>query len=143
MFSGIYSHQLDDKGRLRLPAKLRAELGKSFVLMKGIDDSITIYPLTAFDAMCEKFMTYDPTDVEVQRAITELMSYSFPIEEDSQGRFVIPQIMKTFAGIDKNVVVKGVLNKIEIWSETSHENRTSARSVNENMAILHRAGQNG
>lgn len=138
-FAGNYNHQLDDKGRLRLPAKLRQGLGKSFVLMPGIDDTISIYPQEAFDELCKEYMSYDQTDVEIQRTITELISSAFPVEEDVQGRFIVPAQLRQYAKIQKNVIVKGALRKIEIWADNTHEARESNVSVNELMKILNKA----
>lgn len=147
MFTGMSYHQLDDKGRLRLPAKFRTELGKAFVLMKGINDSIAIYPQKTFEAMCEEYMQYDQTDIEVQSAITEIISWSHEVEEDAQGRFVIPLQHREFASIGKNVVLKGSINRIEIWSDQSHEQRTSNRPTNDLMQVINKAknkvAQNG
>ncbi|MFI3167471.1 MAG: division/cell wall cluster transcriptional repressor MraZ [Bacillota bacterium] len=143
MFSDTYYHQLDGKGRLRLPAKLRAELGGSFILMPGMNNTITIKPQSAYHDMCEKYSKYDENDVELQEVISEIMGSIKQVEEDSQGRFVIPQKYLAQAGIEKNVVIKGVLNRIEIWSEENHENRKTKRSMNEMLTMLKKADQNG
>ena len=136
MFFGIYFHQLDDKGRLRLPAKLRGELGGSFFCMKGFDNTILIYSEERFRKFCEENANVPLTDVDAQRSLVELISNAFPIEEDSQGRFTLPQTLKEYAGIEKNVVVKGVIDRIEIWSEKAHEARSTNKNLNELVQSL-------
>lgn len=136
MFFGIYFHQLDDKGRLRLPAKLRGELGGSFFCMKGFDNTVLIYSEERFRKFCEENANIPLTDVEAQRSLVELISNAFPIEEDSQGRFVLPQALKDYAGIEKNVVIKGVIDRIEIWSEKAHEERSTNKNLNELVQTL-------
>lgn len=136
MFFGIYFHQLDDKGRLRLPAKLRGELGGSFFCMKGFDNTILIYSEERFRKFCEENANVPLTDVEAQRSLVELISNAFPIEEDSQGRFILPQALKEYAGIEKNVVIKGVIDRIEIWSEKAHEERSTNKNLNELVQTL-------
>lgn len=136
MFFGIYFHQIDDKGRLRLPAKLRGELGGSFFCMKGFDNTILIYSEERFRRFCEENANVPLTDVEAQRSLVELISNAFPIEEDSQGRFVLPQALKDYAGIEKNVVIKGVIDRIEIWSEKAHEARSTNKNLNELVQTL-------
>lgn len=136
MFFGIYFHQLDDKGRLRLPAKLRGELGGSFFCMKGFDNTVLIYSEERFRKFCEENANIPLTDVEAQRSLVELISNAFPIEEDSQGRFVLPQALKDYAGIEKNIVIKGVIDRIEIWSEKAHEERSTNKNLNELVQTL-------
>lgn len=141
MFFGIYNHQLDDKGRLRLPAKLRNELGGSFFCLKGYDNTILVYSEEKFKKFCEENVNIPLTDVEAQRALVELVSNAFPIEEDSQGRFVLPAVLKEYAGIDKNVVIKGVIDRIEIWSEKAHNERTTNKNLNELVVSLPKLNQ--
>ncbi len=143
MFTGTYNHQIDGKGRLRLPAKLRQELGSSFYLMPGIDNTITILPQSAVDAMNEEFASYDQTDIEILRITSEIFGSMQAIVEDSQGRFVIPGDFLEEAKIEKNVVIRGARDKIQIWADKSHESRESKMSVNEMMAMLNKARKNG
>ncbi|MBR6692963.1 MAG: MraZ N-terminal domain containing protein, partial [Clostridia bacterium] len=79
MFFGIYFHQLDDKGRIRLPSKLRAELGGSFYCMKGFDNTILVYSVERFNKFCQSVVDMPLDKVESQRALTEIISYAFKI----------------------------------------------------------------
>ncbi len=141
MFSGKQEQKLDDRGRLRLPAKYRGELGKTFAITKGIDNTLTIYSQTEFDEICLRMSKYDKNDVPLQRAVSEYMSSFEQIEEDAQGRFVIPADLRAYAGIGKNVVIKGVLERIEIWSLENHQNREIKLTPNEMMDIFKKADQ--
>ena len=136
MFTGMYNHQLDNKSRLRLPAKFRSELGGSFFCLKGFDNTVLIYSKTKFEKFCEQYEDIPMSDIAAQQALGEIISTSFEIVEDSQGRFVLPNYLKSYANIEKNVVVKGVGSRIEIWSEKAHEERTTDLSFNELVVKL-------
>ncbi len=135
-FYGNYNHQLDDKGRIRLPAKLRTGLGGNFFCLKGYDNSVMVCSTEKFESICEEYKKTPSSNMVAQRALIELISTAFEINEDSQGRFVLPAFLKEYAGIDKNVVIKGVVDRIEIWSENAHLGRESNKNLNELMNDL-------
>lgn len=118
MFLGEYHHQLDEKNRLRIPAKMRGELGTSYVVMKGSSNCLFVYSSDEMqNLMNEKLKTVPLSDIKAQKSIRMLFSSAFVVEEDSQGRFILPQNLKEFAGVKKNIVSIGVGNRIELWSE--------------------------
>ncbi|MEG2001889.1 MAG: hypothetical protein RR107_02185 [Clostridia bacterium] len=131
MFFGSYNHQLDDKGRLRLPAKFRNELGGSFMCLKGYNDTVMVCSHEKFEHICNEYMKTSASNIEAQEALVELTSTALDIVEDSQGRFVLPDYLKEYASIEKNVVIKGVIDRIEIWSEKAHLERTTDKSFND------------
>ncbi len=139
MFSGNQEQKLDDRGRLRLPAKFRGELGKAFAITKGHDNMLIIYSQEEFEKICEKMSKYDQYDLELQRAVADYISGFEQIEEDAQGRFVIPPKMRAYAGIDKDVYIKGVLKRIEIMSLEKHQNEEAKLDPNQLMNIFNRA----
>ncbi|MFI3128899.1 MAG: cell division/cell wall cluster transcriptional repressor MraZ [Bacillota bacterium] len=139
MFSGNQEQKLDDRGRLRLPAKFRGELGKSFAITKGHDNMLIIYSQEEFQQICEKMSKYDQYDLELQRAVSDYISGFEQLEEDAQGRFVIPPKMRAYAGIDKNVYIKGVLKRIEIMSLEKHQSEEAKLDPNQLMNIFNRA----
>ncbi len=112
--TGTYEHALDAKGRLFIPAKLREELGVSFYLTMGIDACLAIYPQTTWDRFTETFASLPMSQSKVMRP---LFANAVKCEPDSQGRIVVPQKLRDYAGLQKDVVIIGVHDRAEIWSD--------------------------
>lgn len=121
MFFGQYRHALDDKGRFRMPAKLKETLSAEFIVTKGTNSCLFVFPKNYFQKEFLEKLSNVPTFSEAQKPVRLLLSSSFHAQEDSQGRFLIPQNLKDFAGIVKNMVIVGVGNRIEIWSAENWE----------------------
>lgn len=118
MFKGIYYHQTDEKGRLRIPAKLKSQLGEKYFITRGGLGSLVIASEDYFEQnIFSKIKDIEYTDVDAMKSIRAITSYMFDIEEDNQGRFVMPPVLRDYAGIEKNVVTIGAGNVIEVWSE--------------------------
>ncbi len=118
---GTYKHQLDAKFRLRLPAKLRAAFGGDFVVMHGMNGCLYVFGQEYFDACIGAKINAVPNfKQEYQHALRVLTELDIP-EEDAQGRFVLPSELREFAGITKNIVVRGVGQRAEIWDEERWE----------------------
>ena len=109
---GKYPAKMDDKGRLFVPAKLREELGEGFVIFKGLDGCICVYSKEDWDAF-EKKIAGLP--VAKARKLQRFYSANYPCEPDGQGRILIPQSLRDYAGIQKDVVVAGIQRRAEIW----------------------------
>ncbi len=128
MFFGEYSHALDEKGRIRIPSKLKVGLGE-YVATKGVDNCIYIFSKSYFEnEFLESINRISAYSLTGQNAVRAILSSTFEIEEDAQGRFVIPASLREFAGITKNVVSVGVGKRIEIWDEQTwkdYNNQTS------------------
>lgn len=123
MFSGEQAHQLDAKNRIRIPAKFKSEMTEKMVFCRGTTPCIYVLPKSEFEKMAQKFNAVSFFDEDAQEAFSFFMSSFESVEEDNQGRIVIPSALKEYAGIDKNVITVGVFNRLEIWSE---ENRKEA-----------------
>lgn len=117
MFLGEYRHQIDAKNRLRVPAKLKTELGDKFVVTKGSNGCLFVFNSKTMENLYSKLQNVPISDVEAQKSIRMLFSAASEAENDEQGRFLLPQSLKEFAKIDKNVVTVGAGTRIEIWSE--------------------------
>lgn len=115
MLIGEYNQSIDAKGRVNIPAKFREDLGASFVVAKGLDACVCIYPKTEW----EKFQAELLSDNNVQRRRLHRYFFSGAVdcEIDSQGRALIPPTIREFAGLDKEIVVIGVSNRVEIWNK--------------------------
>ncbi|KAA9235025.1 MULTISPECIES: division/cell wall cluster transcriptional repressor MraZ [Aerococcus] len=117
MLMGEYKHNIDSKGRLIMPAKLRDDLGERFVITRGLDGCIFGYPKATWDLVQEKLKQL-PLAKKDARAFTRFFySAAQEVELDKQGRINIPQTLIDFAHLEKACRVIGVSERIEIWDE--------------------------
>lgn len=118
LLMGEYHHQIDEKSRIRIPAKLKDALGESPVILKGTDGCLFVYSQESMNAMFNsKFANNDFTQADKTRALRLLTSSTIITEEDKQGRILLPQNLIKHAGIVKNIVTIGAFDRVEIWSE--------------------------
>ncbi|MCM8765456.1 MAG: division/cell wall cluster transcriptional repressor MraZ [Candidatus Omnitrophica bacterium] len=121
MFYGEYSHLIDRKGRIILPAKFRQivkEKGiKRFYLTRGLDRCLFLFPEEEWHAQEEKFKSLSFTHSESRKFNRLYFSGAQEVIPDFQGRILIPQYLKEFAELKKEIVIIGVSNRIEIWSK--------------------------
>ena len=117
MFMGEFTHAIDDKGRLTIPAKFREELAYGAVITRGYDKSLVLYTADAFKRITERAEALSPTDPE-NRALLRL-TYSGASEAvpDRQGRILVPPFLREYAGINGDCVIVGVGHAIEVWSQ--------------------------
>ena len=120
---GEYKHQLDEKGRVRVPARLKSYLDADSVILKGIGGCLYIYSGKAFEAIADKLKNVPLTDSAAQAAISKLFAAMYPLEEDGQGRTLLPQDLRSSIGLKKNIVFVGALNRIELWDEDAYNKR--------------------
>ena len=115
MFAGTYTPKVDDKGRLFLPAKFREAMAEGLVMTRGQERSIDIRTAADFARFAEKFRSASQTDARLRgygRMLFGLMSDQTP---DKQGRITLTPPLRQYAGLDKEAVVVGVFDRIEIW----------------------------
>lgn len=117
MFKGEYNHTVDTKGRLIVPAKFREILGDTFVVTKGLDGCLFVYPNDEWENIEKKFREVPLTTKDARKFSRFFFAGAADCEVDKQGRILIPAVLRDFAGIQKEVVLVGVLNRIEIWSK--------------------------
>lgn len=117
MFKGEYNHTIDTKGRLIVPAKFRDILGDTFVVTKGLDGCLFVYPNEEWTNIENKFREIPLTTKDARKFSRFFFAGAADCEVDKQGRILIPSVLREFAGLQKEVVLVGVLNRIEIWSK--------------------------
>ena len=117
MFKGEYSHSVDAKGRIIMPAKFREILGDMFVVTKGLDGCLFVYPNDEWENIENKFREIPLTTKDARKFSRFFFAGAADCEVDKQGRVLIPSVLREFAGLNKEVVLVGVLNRIEIWSK--------------------------
>lgn len=128
--TGTYEHSIDAKGRLFIPAKLREELGVTFYLAMGVDECLAIYPQETWNRFTEKFASLPMSQ---SKAMRPLFANAAKCELDSQGRIVIPQKLRKYAGLEKDAVIIGVNDRAEIWSAETWNAREEEEMTPEKM----------
>lgn len=111
--TGQYQHTIDAKGRVFIPAKLREELGETFYVTMGMDSCLSVYSDASWARFTEKFESLPYTKTKAMRP---LFANAAKCEPDSQGRILLPQKLRAYAQLDKDVVIIGVSNRAEIWN---------------------------
>jgi MraZ protein len=119
MLMGEYLHSVDDKGRLILPAKFREELGDSFIVTKGLDNCLFVYDKKEWAILENKLKQLPLAKPEARAFVRFFFSGGAEISCDKQGRVLLPNNLREYAHLDKDVVVIGVSNRIEIWSRSN------------------------
>ena len=116
MFMGEYNHTIDAKGRLIVPAKFREILGDNFIVTKGLDGCLFVYPNDEWTRFEEKLKSLPLTNKNARQFTRFLLAGAAACEVDKQGRILLPQVLREFASLEKDVVLVGVASRIEIWS---------------------------
>lgn len=115
MLTGKYSHSLDAKNRIIIPAKIKEQLGETVTILRGSDKCLTLYSAEEWEKYAQKISEMPKTEV---RALTRyIYSNSMEVQPDSQGRVMLTQEMLAFAGITKNVITVGCGKYAELWAE--------------------------
>lgn len=133
VFIGEYSLTVDEKGRLSIPVKYRSFLSRGAVVTRGLDSSLFLYTEKEWKTLAEKLAAM-PISKAGSRAFSRLMlAGAMDVEMDKQGRIIVPDYLRMFAGIRKKVVVAGLYNRLEIWDETkwmNYKKQTEKGSAN-------------
>lgn len=121
MLIGEYQHTIDEKKRLAIPVKLRKELGRGAVLTRGFDNCLALYPLKEWEKLADKLSKLPTGQIEARGLARVILSGAAEVEFDSLGRILVPDYLKQYAAIEKNVVIAGVSNHLEIWGQKQWE----------------------
>ncbi len=116
MFMGEYNHTIDAKGRLIIPAKFREQLGEAFVITNGNDGCLNIYTNEDWETFLEKLRVL-PNNRDKREIVRKFVAQANPVEVDKQGRILIPPALREHAALEKDVVLAGVIDKIEVWNK--------------------------
>lgn len=114
-----YQHNIDEKGRLFIPAKLRVDLGEKFIVTRGDDGCLLVYSMKEWQLQEEKIRTMPLS--KSKGLLRYFFASAVEVEVDKQGRVLIPANLRTHAGLEKEVVIIGVLVRAEIWSKDKWE----------------------
>jgi len=129
MFVGQYCHNIDAKGRLAVPAKFRSELKKA-VVTRGLDNCLFLYPQKEWEALAQKIAASPIGRANARSFSRFMLAGAMEVEFDSQGRIILPEYLRQFAGLEKNTVILGVYNRLEIWDQSKWEAYQSTAEEN-------------
>ena len=120
MFMGEYHHSIDDKGRLTIPAKVRYELGEKFIVTRGLDNCLFVYPYNEWNNIITKYKEL-PNTKDARNFMRFFLSGATECEFDKQGRINIPTPLSKYAGLEKDCIIIGVNDRLEVWSKDRWE----------------------
>lgn len=141
MFYGEYQHSLDSKGRMIVPSKFREGLGEKFILTKGLDECLFAYSSEEWSNLEQKLKTLPFTDKDVRAFVRFFFAGASECELDKQGRILVPQNLRDYAKLEKDLYVIGVSTRVEIWEKSKWEEYCNGDSMSpdkiaEKMAML-------
>lgn len=140
MFMGEYHHSLDEKGRIIIPKNYREELGESFIVTRGLENCLFVYAMSEWNKIVEKLKKLPFTKKDARNFTRFFLSGATVVELDKQGRINIASPLMDYASLEKDCVVVGVNDRIEIWSKDKwenffQENQDSLSDIAENLFV--------
>lgn len=142
MFIGEYQHTLDTKKRLAIPAKLRKELGDRAIITRGLNNCLFVYSMRQWEKLTEKLSQLPMGQGDTRSFLRLLFSGAAEVELDQLGRVLVPDYLKTYAGLGTRVVVVGVFDRLEVWDEDRWNNYKIEVEKNTDM-IAEKLGELG
>lgn len=138
MLIGQYQHTLDSKKRLALPVKFRGDLGTKVVVTKGVENCLVVYTEKEWELMSQKLAHLPISQQEARSFTRHLLASASEAELDKLGRILIPDYLKDYANLQKEVVICGLSNRLEIWNETAWKaySNTAEKGVEEIVSKL-------
>jgi MraZ protein len=131
MFMGEYNHSIDTKGRVIIPSKFRESLGEEFVITQGLDGCLFVFPNNEFHAFEEKLKALPMSNKEARKFVRFFLAGAAQVELDKQGRILIPNVLREFAGLEKDLALVGVGSRVEIWDKERWNENTSYEDMDE------------
>lgn len=133
MFMGEYQHNIDDKGRLTIPSRFREHLGLKFIVTRGLDHCLFVYPSSEWAVLEQKLKSLPLMKSDARAFARFFFSGAVECELDKQGRVNLPNHLCDYAGLEKECVIIGVSSRVEIWSKAAWEGyyRQSEETFNE------------
>lgn len=141
MFIGEYQHSLDSKGRIIIPSKFREDLGPEFIMTKGLDNCLFVYPESEWKILEEKLKSLPLTNRDARAFVRFFFAGATECELDKQGRILIPANLRAHSKLEKEAVIIGVSTRVEIWSKSewdiyNEDDSLSYESIAGKMAEL-------
>ena len=131
MILGEYKHSLDTKGRLAVPAKFREKLGAGAIITRGLDKCLFIFGASEWETLVQKLMNLPLAQANSRAFVRLMLAGASDAKVDAQGRILVPDYLRKYAGLKKQAVVTGLYNRMEVWDEEewqSYKQKTEASS---------------
>ena len=142
MLLGEYKHNLDIKGRVAIPAKFREELKSGAIITRGLDNCLFIFTNKEWEVLAQKLVALPLAQANSRAFVRLMLSGAMDVEVDSQGRVLIPDYLRKYAGISKSVVIAGLYNRIEVWDADTWE-KYKAKTESSSDEIAEKLGELG
>ncbi len=135
MFLGEFRHNLDSKNRLAIPSKFRTELNSGAVITRGLDKCLFIFSQKEWEALASKLINLPLSQADSRAFVRLMLSGAGNVEFDSQGRILVPEALRHYAGLSKKTVITGLYNRIEVWNQSDWEKyKSKTESASEEIA---------
>ena len=142
MLIGEYTHSIDNKKRLAIPARFRKELGEKVILTRGLDNCLFLYPEQEWKNLAQKLSQLSVGQAGARSFVRLILSGAVEVDFDNLGRILIPDYLKNYANLKKRIAVAGVLNRLEIWDQENWE-RYKQEIEKNNEATAEKLGELG
>ena len=135
MLLGEFQHNLDIKGRVAIPAKFREKLNAGAIVTRGIDNCLFVFANAEWEELAKKLIALPLAQANSRAFMRLMLAGASYVELDNQGRILIPDYLRKYAGLNKEVVVAGLYNRIEIWDEAAWKGyKTKTENASEEIA---------
>jgi len=135
MLLGEYTHNLDTKGRMAIPAKFRSKLGAGAIITRGLDRCLFVFDSKEWETLAQKLIALPLAQANSRAFVRLMLAGATDCELDKQGRILIPDYLREYANLKKQVIVAGLYNRIEIWdSENWKQYKSKTESASDEIA---------
>lgn len=135
MLLGEYKHNLDNKGRAAMPAKFRKELSAGAIITRGLDRCLFVFSIKEWEELIRKLMILPLAQANARAFARLMLAGATDIQFDNQGRFLIPDYLRRYAELKKEIVITGLHSRLEIWnSENWEQYKTKTESTSDEIA---------
>jgi MraZ protein len=122
MLLGEYKHNLDIKGRVAIPAKFREELKAGAIITRGLDRCLFLFGVKEWETLIQKLLSLPLSQANSRAFVRLMLAGAAQVEFDNQGRILIPEYLRNYAGLKKQVIITGLYSRVEIWDNELWEN---------------------
>ena len=135
MILGQYQHNLDIKGRVAIPAKFRAHLNAGAIITRGLDKSLFVFALKEWEGLVQKLVSLPLAQANSRAFVRLMLAGAADAKLDAQGRILVPDYLREYAGLSRQVIVAGLYNRIEIWdAETWKQYKVKTETASDEIA---------
>ena len=117
MFIGEYQHSIDEKGRLAVPVKFRPKLAKGAVVTRGLDQSLFLFPMAEWEQLAQRLSKMSIAQANSRAFARLMLAGAMDVSLDRQGRIILPEYLRSYAKMGKQLVLAGLYNRIELWDK--------------------------